>query len=527
MLWLILLAILIAFACFHIYKNVNYWRDRNVTHARCLPILGNLTGSLFRTRSFPEDVQHYYKMFPDAKYIGIHQFSTPLLMVRDPELLKQITVKDFDSFMNHRVIFTEETEPLLGKNLISLKGQKWKDMRSTLSPAFTSSKMRAMFSLMTECAEQFTDYFLNEAKKNNGTVTVEMKDVFTRYTSDVIATTAFGIQCDSLKHKENEFYMAGKNSTNFGTWALIKMAALIIMPKVMQYTGITLVQKSIARFFSDLIINTVKTREEKGIIRPDMIHLLMQAQKGNLKHETVSEDAGFATVEESSIGKSQALNKQVLTNEDIVAQAFIFFFAGYDTGSTVMSFLAYELALNPEVQKKLQKEVDEVVSKGKIDYESVLKMKYLDMVISETLRKWPPVIMTDRVAERPYTINISNDNEPQLTIEKGVGIGIPTYAIHRDETYFPNPDKFDPERFSDENKHTIVPFTYLPFGVGPRNCIGSRFALLEIKILFVHLLSKLELTVTEKTQIPIKLDKTKLNFTTENGIWLGLKPRMA
>lgn len=99
------------------------------------------------------------------------------------------------------------------------------------------------------------------------------------------------------------------------------------------------------------------------------------------------------------------------------------------------------------------------------------------------------------------------------------------YALHRDPKYFPNPEKFDPERFSDENKHKIVPFSYVPFGSGPRNCIASRFALLEIKTLFVYLLSKLDFIVIEKTQIPIKISKTQFNMATEKGIWLGMKPR--
>lgn len=115
-----------------------------------------------------------------------------------------------------------------------IEGQKWKDMRSTLSPAFTSSKMRAMYTLITECAEQFTNYFLNEAQTEHGVVTVEMKDIFTRYTNDVIATAAFGIQCDSLQHKENEFYMAGKSSTKFGSLAVLKIIAYILVPRFMK-----------------------------------------------------------------------------------------------------------------------------------------------------------------------------------------------------------------------------------------------------------------------------------------------------
>lgn len=103
-------------------------------------------------------------------------------------------------------------------------------------------------------------------------------------------------------------------------------------------------------------------------------------------------------------------------------------------------------------------------------------------------------------------------------------LSIPVYGIHRDEQYYPNPDKFDPERFSDENKDNIVPYTFLPFGAGPRNCIGSRFAILEAKALLYHLLLNFEIVSTAKTQIPLRLSKDSLRHRPDGGIWLGLKP---
>lgn len=102
---------------------------------------------------------------------------------------------------------------------------------------------------------------------------------------------------------------------------------------------------------------------------------------------------------------------------------------------------------------------------------------------------------------------------------------IPIYGFHHDPKYFPEPEKFDPERFSDENKGDIDPDTYLPFGIGPRNCIGSRFALMELKTIFYYLVLNFSLEVTEKTQIPLKFDKNPIGLKTERGIWVALKPR--
>lgn len=116
-------------------------------------------------------------------------------MIRDLELIKQITVKDFEYFLDHRDFFLdEETEPLLGKSLFMLKGQKWRDMRATLSPAFTGSKMRKMFQLVVECSEEATNIMLKEANASNEPYVPEMKDIFTRFTNDVIASSAFGLK---------------------------------------------------------------------------------------------------------------------------------------------------------------------------------------------------------------------------------------------------------------------------------------------------------------------------------------------
>lgn len=130
--------------------------------------------------------------------------------------------------------------------------------------------------------------------------------------------------------------------------------------------------------------------------------------------------------------------------------------------------------MNPDVQQKLYEEVCEVEKtlNGKpLPYDVLQKMKYIDCVISETLRHWPPAPMTDRVCVKDYEYD---DGETKFTFEKGMAFWIPIYSLHHDEKYFPNPNKFDPERFNDNNKDNILFGTFVPFGIGPRNCIVSR-----------------------------------------------------
>lgn len=132
-----------------------------------------------------------------------------------------------------------------------------------------------------------------------------------------------------------------------------------------------------------------------------------------------------------------------------------------------------ELAVNPEVQQKLFEEIAETESRlngRKVSYDELQKMKYLDMVVSESLRKWPPIALTDRICVKDYTYE---EDDFKFQIKKGMMLVIPSISFHYDEKYFPNSNVFDPERFNEENKRNIVPGTYLPFGIGPRNCIGN------------------------------------------------------
>lgn len=230
----------------------------------------------------------------------------------------------------------------------------------------------------------------------------------------------------------------------------------------------------ISTFFKSLILDTIAERESKHIFRPDMINIIMQVRKGNLNKEVQEEktdqNEGFATVTEFS---SKTDSKNEWSDDELVAQCLLFFLAGFETSSTLLSFLGNELALNADVQEKLCREIDETVEgmkTEKLTYELLNSMKYLDQVISECLRKWPPAMITDRICNKELTFIVDGQT---VTMKEGQQFWIPIYGLHMDPKYFQNPEKFDPERYGEENVNKIVPGSYIPFGVGPRNCIGS------------------------------------------------------
>ncbi|KAJ9573565.1 hypothetical protein L9F63_009050 [Diploptera punctata] len=520
--WALLISLLILAAYFLGTWGHDHFSKRNIPSLKPVPFLGNNSPIIFRQRSFPDFILDVYNGIKGHKYGGFYDFLKPVIVLRDPELIKMVTVKDFEHFLDHRALFTEEIEPLFGKGLFSLQGHKWKHMRSTLSPAFTSSKMKNMFMLVSECGVQLVD-FLHQL---GNIIEIEMKDLVTRYTNDVIATTALGIACDSLKNPQNEFYIMGKELTTMGAIAQMKFIGYSLSPKLMKTLNIKLISDKMSNFFRSLILDTMKIREDKGIVRSDMIHLLMQARKGTLQNEeNGAADGPAIKINSMKLKKTYAQGKKLKwEDDDIIAQALLFYFAGFETVSTLMCFVSNQLAVYPDVQTRLQQEIDQTLQEndGKITYEAVHSMKYLDMVLSETLRIHSPAVMTDRKCVKTYNL----PTEPAYTLHPGDIVWIPVHGLHRDPEFFPDPDKFDPERFSEENKDKIKPFTYLPFGSGPRNCIGNRFALMETKIALVHILSHFNFLVVSRTPIPIQITKKGINLTVDGGFWIGLEERV-
>ncbi|XP_015838531.2 cytochrome P450 9e2-like [Tribolium castaneum] len=477
--WYVYLFIFCGFLALFIYykiiKPANFWKKRNVPHESTFALL---------QRKHPATIlTQLYQKHKDQRYVGYLQLNHPFLMIRDLELIKQLTVKDFESFHDHYPFSYAKNDPILGKSLLMLNGQDWKQMRATLSPAYTTNKLKNMHQLMTECAQNFVGHFKGREK-----VAVDMKDIFTRFTTDVIASTAFGIKTDSLNQPNNRFFLMAKSLSKFGFIQVVKIL-------ISSFAKVGIFPSSVVSYFGTIIKSNIRERKQSGIVRPDMIHLMLEANKGQANQ---------------------------LTDDDIVAQAMTFFFAGFETVATACSFMAYELAIHPEIQQKLQAEIDSV---GGVTYESLLSMKFLDQVVSESLRLWPPGFQIERMCTKSYKIEPKNHNEKGIVLEEGVSLIIPVIALHRDPDLFPEPDRFDPERFSEANRSTIVPGSYLPFGVGPRNCIASRFALLEIKTLFFHMLSKFDIVPIDTTQIPLKLSTKKMHLEPEKGFRLGIRPR--
>lgn len=273
-------------AIYHlVLKNRNYFSDRNVRFVRGWPILGSLYEMFLGRKSFADVMLNYYKRFDGQRFYGIYEISHPVFVIRDPDLIKQVTIQDFDSFVNHQAGFDMEMDSLVSRSLFFSKNQHWKDMRTILSPAFTGNKMRMMFELIRKSTNDFREILRADCSQSgadvNGKV-YELKDLFSRYACNIIATSAFGLEVDAVTNRDDEFYLAGKKVTNFDGWQGLKFLLFDSIPSILKLFRVKFFDQRLMDYFRYVVMSAVRYREKNSIFRPDMIELLMQARKGTL-----------------------------------------------------------------------------------------------------------------------------------------------------------------------------------------------------------------------------------------------------
>ncbi|XP_058460202.1 probable cytochrome P450 6a13 [Malaya genurostris] len=456
-------------------------------------LFGNLRG-IGQTEHSCYLMQRLYWEFKrqGLKLGGFMSFIQPAILIVDPELVKCILVKDFNNF-HDRGIFSDTVGDPLSGGLFNLEGFQWKTMRQKLTPAFSSGKMKYMFGGVINVAQDLKKFMAENYHRDD----LEIKDVLQRFTMDVIGRVAFGIEFSATKKSDSEFKRMATKALDFDVTQLLILFLGGRYKTLLKNLGVKLLPKDVTKFFMELARNTVALRENSGLKRNDFMDLLLEIR-----------DQGKVTREEMTI-------------REIAAQCFVFLTAGIETSSATMNFCMYELVKNLDIQEKLRLEFEDSIarSNGELTYEALMSMELLDRVVSETLRKYPPLDNLIRVSSTAYTIP-----DTKLTVPAGTAFQIPVYAMHHDPEYFPDPDRFDPERFRSEIVRTRPSYCYLPFGAGPRNCIGLRFGLMQTKIGLVTLLRDFRFSENARTHSKLAFDPTKFLLAPQSGMYFKIEP---
>ncbi|EDW02010.1 GH20136 [Drosophila grimshawi] len=454
-----------------------------------------------KTRTVHDILEEYYNKFRKTNhpFVGFNFLQKRSAFVMDIKLAKNILIKDFTNFTDRGQFYNERDDPLTG-HLFNLDGKRWKELRQKLSPTFTSGKMKFMFPTIIKVSEEFVRVMFDEVPVKSGGSIIEVKNLMARFTTDVIGTCAFGIECNTLRTPESDFRKMGQKAFSETRQGSLITAFILSFPNLARKLRMRVVPEDVHQFFMGLVNETVAYREKENIKRNDFMEMLIELkQKGSFTMD----------------------NGEVVTGLDVgelAAQVFVFYLAGFETSSSTMSYCLYELAQHTDIQQKLREDIKNVLQQhdGKLTYESIKAMRYLDQVISETLRLYTIVPFLVRKALSDYVV----PGNPKYVIEKGTQVIMPAAAYHRDEDFYPDPEKFDPDRFSAENVAARDSVEWLPFGDGPRNCIGMRFGQMQSRVGLAQLIRNFKFSVCEKTDIPLKHDPKSFVLGTVGGIYV-------
>ena len=350
-----LVAVALLCSYFWVQRRYSYWDRRGFLTVKPRFPFGNLSGVGYKITS-AEAYDNMYKEFKGkAPILGVFQFLSPVLLPIDPELVKNILVRDFSSFTDRGFYYNRKDDPL-SASILTVEGPEWRELRTKLSPTFTSGKMKLMFDIVNEISDRLVKVVRDETKLTN---TIEIREYTAKFTNDVIGNVAFGIEPNCLEDLNSDFRKYGKKIFDLSAFDLLKFLFTSAAPDISRKIGLVFFDKSAARYFMKIFNETFALREKQGpgIKRNDFLELLLQFQNSNKNN-------GF-------------------TAQQLAANAFLFYIGGFETSSTTMTFSLYELALNKDIQDKLRQEIQKCLGNDrKLTYDKLNEMKYLDNFIN-------------------------------------------------------------------------------------------------------------------------------------------------
>jgi cytochrome P450 family 6 len=273
-----LATIILAVIYIYIKSSYSYWTKLGIPTYNPVVPFGNFSEAFVKNTGFQALLTEFYKAFEGHKLGGLYGLTSRFLLVRDPDLIRDILVKDFDRFHDRGVNVVENADPLQ-QHLFALSGTKWRNLRVKLTPTFTSGKMKMMFGTLVDCGQQLKTVLREPARKGES---FEVKDVLARFATDVIASCAFGIQCNCLQNPDAEFRQWGRRifSPTFKT-RIFRLANLL-MPSLIKLFGITFIPKDVSNYFMEMVRETIEFREKNGLHRNDFMQLLIQLKNKTL-----------------------------------------------------------------------------------------------------------------------------------------------------------------------------------------------------------------------------------------------------
>ncbi|KAF2897329.1 hypothetical protein ILUMI_08847, partial [Ignelater luminosus] len=465
---------------------------------RPLPLFGNTLQFGKTTDLLPVLLDNRKKYGNVYKlYFG---FSPPFLVISNVKFLEYLlgSTKILEKSLEYKFLYR-----WLGTGLLTSESLKWKKHRKILTPAFH-------FQILEQFVDVFDHYGNILVKKLEQEVGKKSVDVYTYVTLcslDVICATSMGTKVHAQDNSESKYVFSVKEMSR------IIMDRMFSAPKRID---------SLYYFSKDYQKETEALKVLHGYTDSVIRSRKQEIIKNNGQNDKVA-------LGEDDIGRKErktfldillqyTKDGQSMTDAEIREEVNTFMFEGHDTTASAISFALYALAENPDVQRKVVEELRSIFGDDKdrpATHRELQEMKYLEMVIKETLRLYPSVPF--------YIRHVHEDVEYDGgIIPKGTNLMIFAYGLHRDAETFPETKRFDPERFTQENQVGRSPYAYVPFSAGPRNCIGQKYAMLEMKSLLAKVLRNYELLEVPEHKIVLASESVLKSAT---GMHVQLRKR--
>jgi len=471
-------------------KCLNYLQSFGIPCPKTHFIYGNL-GQLRWSKE--KNVLQQQKEWLDeyGPIVGYYMGVMPRILVSDLEILKEILIKQIDTFTNRPDV------PRGQPTLISLRDLRWKEIRHILTPTFSSHKLKLMFPLMNLCVDDMSAILHGKT----GTE-CDIYEIFQGLTLDVICRCALALKINCQRNPQDEILQAVRN--------LFKLDLSRIVVLLVCFPGL--------RYFFRLLFRFAPSH---GLLKFVLGHLqqVIQERRAFRSRDPILVDALQLLLEASNCSRDGSV---ILSDDEIIWNACIFLLAGYETTSTALAYVCHCLSVHPDIQQKVYEEIESVMDaqSSSLTYEDVNKLRYTEMVILEAMRLYPPVpLFVSR--ECKETVKIGGFTFPQ-----GAVVDVPVWHIHRDPALWVDPLKFDPLRHESHLRSQRHQLSFLPFGCGPRNCIGERFALLEMKVTLARLVGQFRLQPCCDTSEPIPTVVRTTIMNPADGVRIRLERRL-
>ncbi|XP_067138077.1 cytochrome P450 4C1-like [Centruroides vittatus] len=409
-------------------------------------------------------------LFPNEKIACVNIFGYKLTTFLHPESAKEVLRSN--SLINKDATY-DFFKPLLGDNsLLYSSDDNWRRKRKYLAPHFNLWSLKNYRNVFMEHSNVLVDKLKQLQENEIFNVLEWMKSC----TLDIIADIAVGVSLHSQTTNDQEYVSAIHRILKyFPEWLLNPMywfSPIFFMSKMGKNykKDVEIIHRFDEKVFKRIKKNFVKEMQEQHSLDKDARH--EEGPKTKTKQRLIDSLLDLH------------VKQGLMSKEDVIREMEGFIFAGYDTSAHAMSWTLYFLGRFHEIQENLYLELQEIFENDmnrNITMDDLTKMTYLECVIKESMRIYPPVPFIAR--KNPSEIKIGNYVLPAHST-----LVINIYGIHHNPSVYENPEVFDPDRFLPENYKKLHPYAFLPFSAGPRNCLGYKFAMMTMKIVLANVL---------------------------------------